>query len=131
MTNLVSTEWLEQHLNEVRVVDASWYMPDEKRQPAQEFEQAHIPGAVFFDIDKIADTSNPLPHMLPSPEVFAGAVCALGIALDLKFILHAGLYVVHPIAGREELIGPVATGNVEPQCPRGVRHLAHLLACQL
>ena len=53
--NLVSTEWLADHLNDVRVVDASWYMPDDKREPAKEFEAAHIPGAVFFDIDGIAD----------------------------------------------------------------------------
>jgi 3-mercaptopyruvate sulfurtransferase SseA len=55
MSELVSTEWLAEHLKDVRVVDASWYMPDDKREPAKEFEQAHIPGAVFFDIDGIAD----------------------------------------------------------------------------
>ena len=79
MTNLVSTEWLEQHLNEVRVVDASWYMPDEKREPAREFETAHIPGAVFFDIDAISDHATNLPHMMPTPGEFSKAVGALGI----------------------------------------------------
>ena len=67
MSNLVSTEWLAAHLDDVRVVDASWYMPDEKRDPAKEFEAGHIPGAVFFDIDGIADHTTGLPHMLPSP----------------------------------------------------------------
>jgi len=79
MSNLVSTEWLAAHLKDVRVVDASWYMPDEKREPAKEFEAGHIPGAVFFDIDGIADRSSGLPHMLPSPGEFSRAVGALGI----------------------------------------------------
>jgi len=79
MSNLVSTEWLAAHLKDVRVVDASWYMPDEKREPAKEFEAGHIPGAVFFDIDGIADRSSGLPHMLPSPGEFSKAVGALGI----------------------------------------------------
>ncbi len=79
MSNLVSTEWLAAHLADVRVVDASWYMPDEERQPAKEFEAGHIPGAVFFDIDGIADKSGGLPHMLPSPGEFSRAVGALGI----------------------------------------------------
>ena len=60
MSNLVSTEWLAAHLNDVRVVDASWYMPNDKRDPHAEFEAAHIPGAVHFDIDAIADRSTDL-----------------------------------------------------------------------
>jgi thiosulfate/3-mercaptopyruvate sulfurtransferase len=79
MSNLVSTDWLAAHLNEVKVVDASWYMPGEKRQPAREFEAGHIPGAVFFDIDAIADHSTDLPHMLPSASEFSAAVGKLGI----------------------------------------------------
>ena len=50
MSELVSTHWLGEHIGEVRVVDASWYMPEDKRAPAKEFEAGHIPGAVFFDI---------------------------------------------------------------------------------
>jgi len=79
VSNLVSTDWLAAHLDEVRVVDASWYMPDEKREPAKEFEGAHIPGAVFFDIDGIADHSTDLPHMMPTPGEFSRLVGALGI----------------------------------------------------
>ena len=71
MSNLVSTEWLAARLGEVRVVDASWYMPDEKRQPGKEFDTGHIPGAVFFDIDGIADHSTDLPHMMPTPGQFS------------------------------------------------------------
>jgi thiosulfate/3-mercaptopyruvate sulfurtransferase len=90
MSNLVSTEWLEAHLSEVRVVDASWYMPDEKRQPAKEFEAGHIPGAVFFDIDDIADHTTGLPHMLPTPGEFSKAVGALGIGDGETVVAYDG-----------------------------------------
>ena len=90
MSNLVSTAWLADHLDDVRVVDASWYMPDEKRQPGLEFEQAHIPGAVFFDIDGIADRSAGLPHMLPSPGEFSKAVGALGIGDGETVVVYDG-----------------------------------------
>ena len=90
MSNLVSTEWLADHLNDVRVVDASWYMPDEKRQPAKEFEVAHIPGAVFFDIDGIANHSTDLPHMMPTPSEFSKAVGALGIGDGETVVVYDG-----------------------------------------
>lgn len=88
--NLVSTEWLAAHLNDVRVVDASWYMPNEKRDPRAEFEAAHIPGAVHFDIDAIADRSTDLPHMLPTADAFAQAVGALGIGNDHTVVVYDG-----------------------------------------
>ncbi|HSS14381.1 MAG TPA: 3-mercaptopyruvate sulfurtransferase [Rhizomicrobium sp.] len=90
MSNLVSTDWLAAHLGDVRVVDASWYMPDEKREPAQEFEAGHIPGAVFFDIDGIADHSAGLPHMMPSPGEFSKAVGALGIGDGESVVVYDG-----------------------------------------
>jgi len=90
MKNLVTTEWLEAHLSEVRVVDASWYMPDEKRDPAKEFEAGHIPGAVFFDIDGIADHATDLPHMMPSPGEFSKAVGALGIGDGEMVVAYDG-----------------------------------------
>jgi thiosulfate/3-mercaptopyruvate sulfurtransferase len=90
MSNLVSTEWLAAHLGEVRVVDASWYMPDEKRQPAKEFETGHIPGAVFFDIDGIADHATDLPHMIPTPGQFSDAVGKLGIGDGETVVVYDG-----------------------------------------
>jgi len=90
MSNLVTTEWLAAHLGDVRVVDASWYMPGEKRQPAKEFEAGHIPGAVFFDIDGIADHSTDLPHMMPSPGEFSKAVGALGIGDGETIVVYDG-----------------------------------------
>lgn len=90
MSNLVTTEWLAAHLHDVRVVDASWYMPNEQRDPVAEFEAAHIPGAVHFDIDAIADRSTDLPHMLPTFENFAKAVGALGIGNGDMVVVYDG-----------------------------------------
>jgi thiosulfate/3-mercaptopyruvate sulfurtransferase len=87
---LVSTEWLAAHLDapDVRVVDGSWHMPALGRDPAAEFDAAHIPGAVFFDIDDIADETNPLPHMLPSPEKFSSRVRKLGLGDGVKIVAY-------------------------------------------
>ncbi|MBV9550241.1 MAG: 3-mercaptopyruvate sulfurtransferase [Alphaproteobacteria bacterium] len=90
MSPLVSTEWLAAHLGDVRLVDASWYLPDEKREPAKEFVARHIPGAVFFDIDGIADHSGDLPHMLPSAEAFAAALSALGLSDGDAVVVYDG-----------------------------------------
>lgn len=78
---LVSTEWLAAHLNDprVRILDATYHLPTVKRDARAEFASAHIPGAVFFDIDGIADHSIDLPHMIPRTEDFAAAVGALGV----------------------------------------------------
>ena len=89
---LVTTEWLAAHLGEpdLRVVDATFYLPHLKRDAAAEFEQAHVPGAVFFDIDAVADHSTALPHMLPDAKAFADAVGALGIATGDRVVVYGG-----------------------------------------
>ena len=96
MVPLVTTEWLAAQLGtwDLRVVDGSWHMPQAKRDPALEYEEAHLPGAVFFDIDAIADTTSGLPHMLPSPDVFARAVGALGIGAGDRVIVYDSRGVV-------------------------------------
>ena len=78
---LVSTDWLAAHLGEpdVVAVDASYYLPAQKRDAHGEYRAAHIPGAVFFDIEEVADHASALPHMLPKAEDFSQAVGALGI----------------------------------------------------
>jgi thiosulfate/3-mercaptopyruvate sulfurtransferase len=78
---LVSTEWLAAHLDapDVRVVDGTYAMPDTGRDAHREYESAHIPGAVFFDIEEIADSKSPYPHMLPPPEKFSSRVRRLGL----------------------------------------------------
>ena len=87
---LVSTDWLAERLDDpsIRPVDASWWFPHEKRDPAAEFEAAHIPGAAFFDIDAIADRDTLLPHMLPKPEAFAEAVGALGLGDGSSIVIY-------------------------------------------
>jgi len=89
----VPTEWLSAHLfdERVRVVDASWYLPGENRDPEAEFLAAHIPGAVFFDIDGIARTDSDLPHMAAEPKAFAAAVGALGVADTDTIVVYDGL----------------------------------------
>ena len=81
-TPLVTTDWLADHIDDPNVVlvDASWYMPAANRGGRAEYLASHLPGAVFFGIDDIADKSTSLPHMLPTPEAFAAAVGQLGIA---------------------------------------------------
>ena len=87
---LVSTRWLADRLEspELRVVDGSWHMPQLQRDARAEFGAGHVPNAVFFDIDRIADTGNPLPHMLPDAEAFARAVGALGIGSDAHVVAY-------------------------------------------
>lgn len=87
---LVSTEWLAERLGapDVRVVDASFKMPGAKPTAREDYGQAHIPGAVFFDIDDIADNASPLPHMLPSPEKFASRLRKLGLGDGNRIVLY-------------------------------------------
>ncbi|MGE5546265.1 MAG: 3-mercaptopyruvate sulfurtransferase [Solirubrobacterales bacterium] len=89
---LVSTEWLQDHLSapDVRVVDASFYLPIQNRDAREEYEAEHIPGAVFFDIDEIADSNSDLPHMLPPPEKFASKVRKLGLGNGNKIVIYDG-----------------------------------------
>src|SRR5512138_2598908 len=89
---LVTTDWLAARLGAptTAVVDGSFYLPAMKRDAAAEYLAGHIPGAVRFDIDAIADHSNPLPHMLPDAEQFAREVGALGIADGDTIVVYDG-----------------------------------------
>ncbi|XP_058218392.1 thiosulfate/3-mercaptopyruvate sulfurtransferase 1, mitochondrial-like isoform X2 [Rhododendron vialii] len=89
---VVSVDWLHANLKEpdMKVLDASWYMPDEQRNPLQEYQVAHIPGALFFDVDGISDQTTKLPHMLPSEEAFSAAVSALGIENKDGVVVYDG-----------------------------------------
>lgn len=89
---LVSTQWLQDHLSspDIRIVDASWYLASANRDAKAEYSEAHIPGAVFFDIDEISDTTSPYPHMLPPPEKFASRVKALGLGDGNHIIVYDG-----------------------------------------
>ncbi|XP_075513819.1 thiosulfate/3-mercaptopyruvate sulfurtransferase 1, mitochondrial-like isoform X3 [Primulina tabacum] len=89
---VMSVEWLHANIREVdwKVLDASWYMPNEQRNPLQEYQVAHIPGALFFDVDGVSDRTSNLPHMLPSEEAFAAAVSALGIENKDGLVVYDG-----------------------------------------
>ncbi len=95
-TPFVSTAWLAARLDDpqLAIVDASWYLPTAGRDAQAEYREGHIPGAVFFDIDAIADRTTDLPHMLPPPDAFARAVGALGIGDGMTIVVYdeAGLF---------------------------------------
>jgi thiosulfate/3-mercaptopyruvate sulfurtransferase len=90
---LVTTDWLAASLgkSDVAIVDGSFYLPTLKRDAKAEYLAAHIPGAVFFDIDAIADHSTDLPHMLPGATQFADEIGKLGIGNDDTIVIYDGV----------------------------------------
>ena len=93
---LVETEWLASHLSapDVIVLDGSMHLPTSGRNGRAEYQVEHIPGALFFDVDEIADKSNPLPHTLPSTVQFASQMKKMGIGDGSRIIVYdsEGLY---------------------------------------
>jgi thiosulfate/3-mercaptopyruvate sulfurtransferase len=87
---MVTTDWLATRLGAPRlvVIDATWFMPGTQRDARAEHAERHIPGAVFFDIDEIADHANPLPHMLPEPADFAVHARRLGVDPDSEVVVY-------------------------------------------
>ncbi len=94
-TTLVSTDWLAAHLHDpdLRILDSSWYLPDDQRDCRAEFAKGHIPGAQFFDIDEVVDPQSDLPHMAPPAEVFASKIRSMGIGNGHQVVTYdsAGL----------------------------------------
>lgn len=92
MPILVRPEWLEERksCSDIRILDASWYLPAENRDAYSEYEKAHIPGAIFFDIDGISDENSTLPHMLPSAPEFAMRMSRLGLSNTSQVIIYDG-----------------------------------------
>lgn len=89
-TWLTETDELERELSapDIVIIDASWHMPGEGKDARAEYLDEHIPGALFFDIDEIADTKNPLPHMLPPPEKFSSRMRAMGIGDGSRIVIY-------------------------------------------
>lgn len=85
-----SFDWLENHFGDenLRIVEASWFLPAQNRNGRDEYNKAHIPGAVFFDQDAVVDQCSDLPHALPTPEIFADAAGALGITNKHEIIIY-------------------------------------------
>jgi thiosulfate/3-mercaptopyruvate sulfurtransferase len=89
---VVDADWLQTELNRpgLSIVDASWYLPAQARDPKAEYGAAHIPGAVFFDQDLVVDPESNLPHTLPRPELFAQHAGSMGISVDDTIVVYDG-----------------------------------------
>lgn len=92
-TFVVSAEWLQEHLGPTgpKIVDASWFLPAQNRNARQEYQDAHIPGAVFFDQDEVVEPGVDLPHALPSPSVFADHAARLGLSNADTIVVYDSL----------------------------------------
>lgn len=95
-TWLTETDELARELDapDLVIIDASWHMPAENRNAHEEYRAEHIPGAIFFDIDEIADTKSGLPHMLPPPEKFSSRMRGMGIGDGSRIVVYdsSGLF---------------------------------------
>ena len=92
--SLVSTDWLEKNLTNVKILDASWHMPASKKNAEQEFLNSHIQGAQFFNLDKNSDEENNLPHMLPTKEKWQKIISDYGINNNDKIIIYDNSEVI-------------------------------------
>ncbi len=90
---LVSTGWLADHLKDpdLRILDATWFLPNESRNGKEEYEAGHIPGARFFDIDDISDSRSELPHMMPSTEKFMSRMRKMGVGDGHQIVVYDGM----------------------------------------
>lgn len=117
-----STAWLGENLHnpKVRIVDGSWHLPPTGRKGPEEYAAAHIPGAVFFDLDVVSDPGSALPHMLPPAGFFAGIAGAMGIANDDTIIVYdqLGLFTAPRVAWMFRLYGAKDVRILEGGLPR-------------
>lgn len=90
MTTFVSTDWLMKHggSSDIAIIDGSWHLPPTGRNGRAEYDAAHIPGAMFFDLDKVVDPTSALPHMLPSAKDFAAVAGAMGITETMPIVVY-------------------------------------------
>ncbi len=139
---LVSCAWLAERLDapDIRIVDATWFLPTDTRNGKALFAERRVPGAIFFDLDEIADTDSALPHMLPSPEKFAARMRKLGIGDGMRVVVYdaqglfsaARVWWTFRVMGHEDVCVldggfpaweaggfPIET---DPPAPRGERH---------
>jgi len=118
----VTTDWLAEHLHDadLSIIDASWYLPTMNRDGKAEYALGHIPGSVHFDIDAVADQSNPLPHMLPSPAFFAETVGAMGISNNDRIVVYdgAGLFAAARVWWTFRTMGAANVSILEGGAPK-------------
>ena len=86
--SLVSTEWLNKNHSKVKIIDATWHMPNTNRNAYEEYKLQHISNAIFFDIDKFSNQKTDLPHMLPEEKEWEKIVSSLGISNEDKIIIY-------------------------------------------
>ena len=86
--SLISTNLAEKNLTDFKIIDASWHLPSESRDPYLEYEQDHIPNSVFFDLDDTSEKDTDLPHMLPSEEKWSESISRLGISNKDKILIY-------------------------------------------
>ncbi|MBT9245682.1 3-mercaptopyruvate sulfurtransferase [Gemmobacter fulvus] len=119
---LVSTDWLAAHLKDpdLRVLDASWHMPDAGRNAQAEYAQAHIPGARFFDIDDISDARSALPHMAPPPEKFISRMRAMGVGDGHQVVVYdsTGLFSAARVWWTFRLMGKMDIAVLDGGLPK-------------
>lgn len=119
---LVSTDWLATHFKDpdLRLLDASWHMPDSGRDAAAEYQAAHIPGARFFNIDEIADLRSGLPHMAPTPEKFISRMRAMGVGDGHQVVVYdaAGLFSAARVWWTFRLMGKLDIAVLDGGLPK-------------
>ena len=121
---LVSTEWLANHLKDpdLRILDASWYLPDMNRDAKAEFAASHIPDARFFDIDEISDLRSELPHMVPPVEKFMSRMRAMGVGDGHQVVVYdgAGLFSAARVWWLFKLMGQTNVAVLDGGFPKWV-----------
>ncbi|MFN4155571.1 MAG: 3-mercaptopyruvate sulfurtransferase [Paracoccaceae bacterium] len=119
---LVSTDWLAAHLKDpdLRVLDASWFMPDSGRDARAEYAASHIPGARFFDIDEISDQRSNLPHMAPPVEKFMSRMRAMGVGDGHQVVVYdgAGLFSAARVWWTFRLMGKMDVAVLDGGLPK-------------
>ena len=86
--SLVTTDWLLKNLNNVKIIDSSWHLPNQNRNAFKEYLEAHISNSIFFDIDKNSDQETDLPHMLPKVKTWEKIVSNLGISNKDRIVVY-------------------------------------------
>lgn len=121
-STLVSTDWLARHLRDpdLRILDASWYLPAQARDAKAEYDRAHIPGARFFDIDDISETRSALPHMAPPVEKFMSRMRAMGVGDGHQVVIYdgAGIFSAPRVWWTFRLMGKVDVAVLDGGLPK-------------